>query len=73
MRQRKIPLRAELLDIANCILDGADNMVLSAETAVGQYPIDTVAVMSSACKEAETCVWSKQVFYNFVDKVILIL
>ncbi|CAH0605872.1 unnamed protein product [Chrysodeixis includens] len=71
MRQRKIPLRAELLDIGNCILDGCDNMVLSAETAVGNYPIETVQVMSSACKEAETCVWSKQVFYDFVDKTPL--
>uniref|UniRef100_A0A2A4JE60 Pyruvate kinase n=1 Tax=Heliothis virescens TaxID=7102 RepID=A0A2A4JE60_HELVI len=71
MRFKKIPLRAELLDIANCILDGVDSLVLCAETAVGQYPIEAVAVMSSTCKEAEACVWTKQVFYDFIDKTPL--
>lgn len=73
MRYKKIPLRAELLDIANCILDGADALVLSAETAVGEYPVDTVACMASACKEAEACVWTKQIFHDLVDKVYNIL
>ncbi|CAK1546216.1 unnamed protein product [Leptosia nina] len=68
MRDKRVPLRAELLDIANCILDGADALVLSAETAVGQYPIDTVACLATTCKEAEACMWSKQIFHDFVDK-----
>ncbi|CAK1599006.1 unnamed protein product [Parnassius mnemosyne] len=68
MRYSKIPLRAELLDIANCILDGADALVLSAETAVGICPVDTIACMANACKESEACVWTKQVFHDFVDK-----
>ncbi|XP_047022637.1 pyruvate kinase-like [Helicoverpa zea] len=71
MRFKKIPLRAELLDIANCILDGVDSLVLCAETAVGQYPVEAVAVMSNTCKEAEACVWTKQVFYDFIDKTPL--
>ncbi|CAG5041507.1 unnamed protein product [Parnassius apollo] len=60
MRYNKIPLRAELLDIANCILDGADALALSAETAVGICPVDTIACMANACKESEACVWTKQ-------------
>lgn len=69
MRHNSIPLRAELLDIANCILDGADALVLSAETAVGDYPVDTVECMATTCKEAEACVWTKQVFHDMFDKV----
>ncbi|XP_032512913.2 pyruvate kinase-like [Danaus plexippus] len=68
MRHNSIPLRAELLDIANCILDGADALVLSAETAVGDYPVDTVECMATTCKEAEACVWTKQVFHDMFDK-----
>ncbi|XP_068631426.1 pyruvate kinase-like [Battus philenor] len=68
MRYNRIPLRAELLDLANCILDGADALVLSAETAVGVCPVDTIACMASACKEAEACVWTKNIFHNLVDK-----
>ncbi|XP_022130740.2 pyruvate kinase-like [Pieris rapae] len=68
MRNKRVPLRSELLDIANCILDGADALVLSAETAVGDYPIDTVLCLAAACKEAEACIWSKQLFHDFVDK-----
>ncbi|XP_026322282.1 pyruvate kinase-like [Hyposmocoma kahamanoa] len=71
MRYHKLPLRAELLDIANCVLDGVDVLALSAETAVGQYPVEAVECMASTCKEAEACVWTKQVFYDLVDKTII--
>lgn len=69
MIRQKIPLRAELLDISNCVLDGADCLVLGPETAVGSYPVEAVLSMASTCKEAEACIWSKQVFMDFVDKV----
>ncbi|XP_045446853.1 pyruvate kinase-like [Melitaea cinxia] len=67
MRHNEIPLRSELCDITNCILDGADALVLSAETAVGRYPVATVSCMATICKEAEACLWTKQVFDDFID------
>lgn len=69
MRYNEIPLRSELCDITNCILDGADALVLSAETAVGRYPVATVSCMATICKEAEACLWTKQVFDDFIDTV----
>ncbi|CAB3239430.1 unnamed protein product [Arctia plantaginis] len=68
MTHQKIPLRAELLDISNCVLDGADCLVLGPETAIGSYPVEAVLSMAGTCKEAEACIWSKQIFMDFVDK-----
>ncbi|KAI5646601.1 pyruvate kinase, barrel domain-containing protein [Phthorimaea operculella] len=68
MRYNILAKRSELLDIANCIVDGADGLMLSAETAVGMYPVETVACMNTTCRESEAIVWTKQIFYDFVDK-----
>jgi pyruvate kinase len=54
MTENHIPERAEVSDVANAILDGSDYVMLSAESAVGLYPVECVDMMNKIIKFTET-------------------
>lgn len=62
MVQNSRPTRAEATDVANAVIDGTDCVMLSGETANGNFPLDAITIMSKICKEAERCLDYESMF-----------
>jgi pyruvate kinase len=56
MERSPVPTRAELSDIFNAVLDGAASVMVTGETAVGAWPVDTIRYLARTTREAENYV-----------------
>jgi len=64
MTENPRPTRAEATDVANAIIDGTDFVMLSAESAVGKYPVEAVAIMNDIIKFTEKHLKGKNYSYS---------
>lgn len=69
MVEQKTPTRAESNDVANAVLDGADAVMLSAESATGNYPIIAVKSMEKIISSVERS--TSEIYYNFEKNKLL--
>jgi pyruvate kinase len=68
MTQNPRPTRAEVTDVANAILDGTDCVMLSGETAVGKFPVETVRMMNEIACNAESTLEHSGIFRARMDE-----
>lgn len=62
MIHQSLPTRAEVTDVAFAVRSGADAVMLSAETAVGSYPIAAVEMMDTIARQTESYIWHRSAF-----------
>ncbi len=75
MKNSPRPTRAEVTDVANAVYNGTDAVMLSGETTVGKYPIETVKCMADICKSIENSIdyvniFAEKLVYNGTDAIV---
>ena len=75
MKSNPRPTRAEVTDVANAVYNGTDAVMLSGETTVGKYPVETVKYMADICHRIEESipynnVYAEKVVYNSTDAIV---
>lgn len=64
------PTRAEVADVANAILDGADAVMLSEETTIGKYPVEAVSIMHRIAERTEKFIDARRVFASRLNEKV---
>ena len=67
MIHQPVPTRAEVSDVANAILDGTDAVMLSGETSIGEYPVESVLMMARIADGTEAAVKSRVEAEGFIN------
>ena len=65
MQENPRPTRAEVSDVANAVLDGTDAIMLSSETAIGKYPVETVAIANKIIDDVESEIDYNDMLLNY--------